>query len=235
MFDASVKTLQGNLKSRGYAPGPLDGDFMATSLHALLAFTLSQTQSPALLVHAQALAPAMRKGGIIGRYRVAHFLGNVLHETLRLTRLVENLNYSTPERLDGVYGNVHGLQDAATLIKAGPVAIGNRVYAGINGNGNEASGDGWRYRGEGYLHHTGRANYAELRLETGIDFVSKPELLQQPGPAAIAAVAYWNARMLSLSADKNNAAEVREGVNGRAKMDLDKCQAFANRILSVWP
>jgi len=181
MFDASVKALQANLKSRGYAPGALDGDFMALSLHALLAFALSQTQSPALLVHAQALAPAMRNGGIIGRYRVAHFLGNILHETLRLTRLVESLSYSTPDRLDGVYSNVHGLQDAATLIKAGPVAIANRVYAGVNGNGNEASGDGWRYRGRGYPHHTGRDNYAELKLETGIDFLSKPELLQQPG------------------------------------------------------
>lgn len=235
MFDASVKALQANLKSRGYAPGALDGDFMALSLHALLAFALSQTQSSALLVHAQALAPAMRNGGIIGRYRVAHFLGNILHETMRLTRLVESLSYSTPERLDGVYSNVHGPQDAATLIKAGPVAIANRVYAGVNGNGNEASGDGWRYRGRGYPHHTGRDNYAELKLETGIDFLSKPELLQQPGPAALAAVAFWNARMLSISADKNDAAEVRAGVNGRAKMDLDKCRAFANRILSVWP
>ena len=235
MSDANVSALQGNLKSRGYSPGNIDGDFGPQTLHALIAFTLSQPQTAALKVHTDALAPAMAKGGIKGRYRVAHFLANVLHETQRLTRLVENLNYSDPARLDGLFSNVRNLQHATQLIKAGPVAIANCAYAGVNGNGSEASGDGWRYRGEGYLHHTGKSNYAELHTETGIDFVAKPELLQQPGPAAVAAVAFWNAHMLSLSADKNNAAEVREGINGRAKVDLDKCQAFANRILSVWP
>jgi putative chitinase len=235
MLDANVTALQCNLQSRGYSPGGIDGDFGPLTLLALLAFTLSQSQTAALKVHAVALAPAMNKGGIIGRYRVAHFLANIIHETQRLTRLVENLRYSDPARLDGLFSHVRNLQHATQLIKAGPIAIANCAYAGVNGNGDEVSGDGYRYCGEGYLMHTGRRNYADLRAETGIDFVTKPELLQQPGPAAIAAVAFWNANLLSVSADKNDAGEVRQGINGRARLDLDKCQAFANRILSVWP
>lgn len=234
MFDQSVKDLQQNLRSRGYDPKGADGDFFTNTLHALLAFGLQAPLSPALLVHAQALAPEMRAGGIAGRYRVAHFLSNALHETQGLKRMVESTAYSTPERLDSVFSNVHGLQDAAALIKAGPVAIANRVYAGVNGNGNEASGDGNRFKGAGYLHHTGRANYAELKTETGIDFVSRPERLQEPKPAAIAAVAYWRARMLSIPADKNQARAVRMGINGPACLDLDKVQKIADRMLSVW-
>ena len=76
--------------------------------------------------------------------------------------LEENLNYKNPERLDMVFKAVKGTADAKALIAKGPQAIANRVYANRLGNGNEASGDGWRLHESGYKQLTGRANFRAI-------------------------------------------------------------------------
>ncbi|CAL4868210.1 hypothetical protein MMA231_02485 [Asticcacaulis sp. MM231] len=234
MQDAEVKTLQRNLISKGYQPGAVDGNFGPKTLHCLLACAASVRQSDALKVHAEALAPAMLRAGIIGRFRISHFLANAAHETRGFTKLRESTSYSDAAHLDATYSRVKGYSDALALIRAGSVAIANRVYADQLGNGNEASGDGDRYRGRGYLMHTFRDNYAEVGKLIGRDLVTAPQWLETPDIAASAACAYWNARTLSVAADRNDPITIRRIINGPARLGLDDCTRVANRLIALW-
>ncbi|HCR1382557.1 TPA: glycoside hydrolase family 19 protein, partial [Pseudomonas aeruginosa] len=100
-----------------------------------------------------ALNVAMERFGITAPVRGAAFLAQVGHESSQLTRLVENLNYSAqglaatwPSRYRGADGKPNAL---ALNLARHPQAIANNTYASRNGNGDEASGDGWRFRGRG--------------------------------------------------------------------------------------
>src|SRR5688572_5216436 len=101
----------------------------------------------------------LARGGIDTPLRRAHFLAQVAHESGGFKRLVENLNYSAdalvrtwPSRFDAATAKQYARQ---------PERIANKVYAGRLGNGDETSGDGWRYRGRGYIQLTGQVNYAD--------------------------------------------------------------------------
>lgn len=92
----------------------------------------------------------------------AAFLAQCLHESAMLTHVSEALGYSHAERILAVFGAKRfpgGLVEAAAFVNS-PERLANRVYAGRNGNGDEASGDGWAFRGGGLIQLTGRANYA---------------------------------------------------------------------------
>ena len=142
-------------------------------------------------VHAAALEDA-RVGTSVNTPRtLAHFLGQVMVETAGFTAMVENMNYRSPERLDMIFKAVRGVADARALIAQGPEAIANRVYANRYGNGDEASGDGWRFRGSGYKQLTFRDNYRRIGLIVGIDLVARPELARRPIEAARVAFAFW--------------------------------------------
>ena len=121
-------------------------------------------------------------------------MGQVFVETGGFTSMVENLNYRDPARLDAIFSSVHGSDDAKALIRRGPEAIANRVYANRLGNGDEASGDGWRYRGSGYKQLTGRTNYREIGGIVKLDLEGNPELALEPAAAARVAFAFWDAR-----------------------------------------
>ena len=121
----------------------------------------------------------------------AMFLAQTWVESSGFTRLRENLRYTRPERLMAVFPRlVKDTADAAALVKGGPEAIANRVYARKD-LGNVEPGDGWRYIGRGYLQITGRYNYTAAGKSLGLDLVGHPELLEQSGPAARASVWFW--------------------------------------------
>ena len=146
----------------------------------------------------------------------------------------ENLRYKDPERLDAVFSAVHGSEDARGLIQRGPEAIANRVYANRLGNGNEASGDGWRYRGSGYKQLTGRSNYREIGHIVSLDLEGHPELAREPVDAAKIAFAFWDARQCSQLADLGDLEGVTEKINGPAKLGLSVRREAALRALGVW-
>ncbi|MHA5526101.1 glycoside hydrolase family 19 protein, partial [Pseudomonas aeruginosa] len=136
-----------------------------------------------------ALNRGMTRFGITSPVRAAAFLAQVGHESGQLTRLVENLNYSArglaatwPSRYLGADGQPNAL---AQRLARNPRAIANNAYASRNGNGDEASGDGWRYRGRGLLQITGRSNYRAAGTGLGQPLEQEPELLEQPEWAAI--------------------------------------------------
>jgi putative chitinase len=92
--------------------------------------------------------------------QLAHFLGQVAHESGNFTRISENLNYSAPRLLE-IFDKYFTPEEARQFAYK-PEAIANRTYANRIGNGDEASGDGYLYRGRGAIQLTGKANYQDF-------------------------------------------------------------------------
>ena len=110
--------------------------------------------------------------------RAAHFFGQTAHETGGFKAFSENLNYSAKGLL-GIFKKYFPTEALAKEYERKPEKIANRVYASRMGNGDEASGDGWKYRGRGALQLTGKANY-----EAFAKWMGKPELVANPDAVA---------------------------------------------------
>ena len=184
--------------------------------------------------HAAALEQARLTSSVNTPRRLCAFLGQIYVETAGLSVMEENLNYRNPERLDAVFSAVKGTSDASALIAKGPQAIANRVYAGRLGNGNEASGDGWTFRGSGYKQLTGRSNYRDIGKLVNMDLVGHPALARTNPGAAQVAFAFWDARDCSPLADAGDIEGVTEKVNGPAKLGLEERRAATVRALDIW-
>ena len=105
--------------------------------------------------------------------RAAHFFGQTAHETGEYKTFSENLNYSS-DGLKKIFGKYFPNNLNESYAKR-PEKIANRVYGSRMGNGDETSGDGWKYRGRGALQLTGKANY-----EAFSKFLNKPEIMTNP-------------------------------------------------------
>lgn len=184
--------------------------------------------------HAAALEAARQASSVTTARRLCHFLGQVFVETGGFSAMEENLNYRKPDRLDAVFSAVRGIEDAKGLIARGPEAIGNRVYANRLGNGDEASGDGWRYRGSGYKQLTGRNNYRDIGAMVGMDLEGSPELAREPEAAARVAFAFWDARGCSPLADKGDVEGVTKKINGPAMLGLAERREATARAVGIW-
>jgi putative chitinase len=162
---------------------------------------MPHTKNPASWL--EVLNEALERFEISSRARVAAFLGQIAHESAELNRVIENLNYSVqglratwPKRFDS-------LQKAEEYARK-PERIANYVYAKRLGNGDQASGDGWRFRGRGLIQLTGRGNYRATGLALGLPLESNPDVLVEPRPAALAAGYFWKSRGLNELADDRN-------------------------------
>jgi putative chitinase len=187
-----------------------------------------------LAIHASALEDARKASSVTTARRLCHLLGQIFVETGGFASMVENLNYKDPARLDSIFSVVHGIEDARALIRLGPEAIANRVYANRLGNGNEASGDGWRYRGSGYKQLTGRSNYREIGRIVKLDLEGDPELAREPKAAARIAFGFWDVCQCSRLADLGDVEGVTEKINGPAKLGLLERREATFRALAVW-
>lgn len=145
--------------------------------------------------------------------RMRHFFAQVLHESNNLHTLKENLNYSA-KGLMKTFKKYFPTEALANQYARQPEKIANRVYGNRLGNGDEASGDGWKYRGRGALQVTGKSNYAKLSKDTKIDFVSHPEYLETPTYGTLSAGWYWNKNKINALADKDNIRAITKSVNG---------------------
>jgi putative chitinase len=185
-------------------------------------------------VHAQALEQARSRSSVSTPRRLSHFMGQVFVETGGFSVMVENLNYRDPARLDAVFSAVRGIDDARTLISRGPEAIANRVYANRLGNGDEASGDGWNYRGSGYKQLTGRSNYRTIGTLIDMDLEGSPEQARTPITAAKVAFAFWDSRECSALADRGDLEGITERVNGPAMLGLAERRQATLRAMDIW-
>jgi putative chitinase len=144
--------------------------------------------------------------------RAAPFLANLAHESQRFSRGRENLNYTTPERLLKIFGRRIRRSEVQQFLRH-PEKLANRVYANREGNGNEASGDGWRYRGGGPMGLTFRNNYLKCEKATGLPLVQQPELIEEPEAGAMAGAWFWGANCLNQVADQGNFDAICDIIN----------------------
>lgn len=145
--------------------------------------------------------------------RIAHFLAQILHESGYLKTLKENLNYSV-QGLTKTFKKYFINEAEALPYARNQEKIANKVYANRMGNGPESSGDGWKYRGRGVIMITGKDNYTTLSKDTGIDFVKKPQLLEQMDYAIMSGGWYWNKNNLNTIADKDDILTITKRING---------------------
>ena len=106
--------------------------------------------------------------------RAAHFFGQTAHETGGFKAFSENLNYGA-KGLRGIFGKYFSSDALALQYERKPEKIANRVYANRMGNGPEASGDGWKYRGRGALQLTGKDNYLAFSK-----YCNRPDVMANP-------------------------------------------------------
>lgn len=155
---------------------------------------------------------AMGEAEINTPLRQAAFIAQLAHESQGFSRFSENLNYRA-ERLFDVFGK-YFTEDEAQEFARQPEKIANRVYANRLGNGDEDSGDGWRYRGRGFIQLTGKDNYREAGRFLHLDMVSQPELAEGLEAAARTAAWYWTSRELNSFADRGQFDTITKRING---------------------
>lgn len=146
--------------------------------------------------------------------RVAAFVAQGMEESLGFTMLRENLNYSA-EGLLKTFQKYFTPEEAARYAHQ-PQRIANRVYANRNGNGDEASGDGWKFRGGGLFQETGLDGYFKCSQAIFGDgrLVNNPELIEDPVTACRAAGWFWKVNKLNQLADQEDMKGITRKVNG---------------------
>ena len=143
------------------------------------------------------------------KMRAAHFIGQCAWESGEINAVEENLNYSA-DGLRKTFPRYFPTAELAASYARKPVQIANRVYANRMGNGNEASGDGWKYKGRGIIMLTGKNNYRAYQ-NSGYcvgDLLSHPEWLAQYPGALKSAMWFWKANGLNALADRDDGSKI---------------------------
>lgn len=138
-------------------------------------------------------------------FRLAHFLAQCAHESAGFKTVTENLNYSA-QGLIVTFTKYFNAQLAEQYARK-PEKIANYIYANRMGNSNDASGDGWRYRGRGYIQLTGHDNYAAFDKVVDDDILSNPDLVATKYPL-LSAAWFWNKVNLNPVADLGSGVDV---------------------------
>lgn len=153
--------------------------------------------------------------GINTKVRVAMFLAQCGHESSGWTHFEENLNYRAP-RLTVVWPRRFP-PEVAKKYEGHPAAIANRAYGSRMGNGDEASGDGWKFRGRGPIQLTGRDNYTKFSMETFGDgqIVDSPDAVAHDKEVALkSALWFWKTHNLNAPSDASDVYAVTKAING---------------------
>ena len=151
--------------------------------------------------------------GITTPLRLAHFLAQCGHESGGFKAVRENLNYSA-KGLMGIFKKYFPTATLATAYERQPEKIANRVYASRMGNGAETSGDGYKFRGRGYIQLTGKENYTRFDATVPENIVNDPDLVATKYPLASAAF-FFNSNKLWSICDKGATPEVVTAVTKR--------------------
>lgn len=183
--------------------------------------------------------------------RLAAFIAQVGHESAGFTALVENLNYSA-DGLAATWGTRFAQRDSAgqyiTVMDGGrarrlpnsdaqklhrrPQAIANQVYSNRLGNGSQASGEGWLYRGRGLIQITGKSNYQHCSLGLYGDerLLGTPHLLEQWPGAVASAGWYWLSRQLNAWADGEDFEALTRAINGGLNGHAQRLAVFEKAL-----
>lgn len=152
--------------------------------------------------------------GITEPLEIAHFLAQVSHESAGFKARTENLNYSA-KALRLVFGKYFKTDEEAAKFARKPEAIANIVYANRMGNGPAESGDGWKYRGQGYIQLTGFDNYEAAAEELRLPIMSDPSILSSNVRMALKVSAwYWEKYRLEEYALRDDLVGLTKRING---------------------
>lgn len=156
------------------------------------------------------------KFAIVTPARVAGFVSQCQHESADFNILTENLNYGA-KGLMTIFKKYYQDETLAKAHERKPQLIANRVYANRMGNGPEASGDGWTFRGRGLVQLTGRANYTQCSLDLFGDntLVEDPDVVANtPAYAILTACWFWHKNRLNDICDRGDVVLLSKKING---------------------
>jgi len=160
--------------------------------------------------------------------RIAAFLAQCAHESGGFVFIKENLNYKW-QSLRKVFPKYFITEAAAARYERQPERIANLVYANRMGNGPESSGDGFRYRGRGYIQLTGKINYQAFDKVVNDDITNNPDLVATKYPL-LSAGWYWNGRGLNsiadLGATETVVTQITKKINGGTHGLMDRIAKF---------
>jgi putative chitinase len=191
----------------------------------------AQTQKLKGLIPANALAEVdavLDKRGLTNT-QLAAFLAQVSHESAAFARTVENLNYSEAGLLKTFGSKFAGV---AAQYARKPEKIANRAYANKGGNGNEASGDGWKYRGRGYIQLTLKNNYQHFSATVPEDIMANPDLVATKY-AIESAIWFFDANKLWVLASDPATFSALTGKINPAKLGLKERTTLFNKFLKA--
>jgi len=148
--------------------------------------------------------------------RLAHFLAQCGHESGGFKLTQENLNYSAKGLL-GIFKKYFPTETLAKAYERQPEKIASKVYASRMGNGDEASKEGYKFRGRGYIQLTGKSNYAAFDKTVEEDILASPDLVATKYPL-LSAAWFWSKNGLNVLADKGatdaDVTAITKRVNG---------------------
>ena len=172
--------------------------------------------------------------GIDNERRIAAFVAQCAHESGEFTMIKENLNYRW-ETLRKIFPKYFPTDELAKQFAQKPEAIANKVYANRMGNGDEASGDGYRYSGRGLIQLTGKDNYFWFAESIGISAEEASEYMGTFEGAAQSACWFWETNNLNKWADQGDIETLTRKINGGTIgiEDRKKHYAHALHVLGV--
>jgi putative chitinase len=156
------------------------------------------------------------KFGLNSNIRLAHFLSQCAHESGNFKAVTENLNYGA-KGLRSIFGKYFKDDATALAYERKPQKIANRVYSSRMGNGDEASGDGWKFRGRGYIQLTGKDNYTQFDKSVEDDILANPDLVATKFPLMSAAFFFERNNLWKIcdgGADKEDVIALTKRING---------------------
>jgi predicted chitinase len=205
---------------------PADG---STSLTAALSIVAPHVQTDRWV---PTLTAAFSRFDLNNNKRIAVAAGQFLVEAgSAFQEVIENTNYTTPERIHAVFPNEFPTVESAQAFVGKPEALANRAYANKGGNGDEASGDGYKFRGRGLIQLTGRDEYAEFGATIGKSAEDAAAYCQTTEGAAMSGCWYLSSRGCLPLSDAWEISAVTRKVNGAAMLGNAQRIAFAEQML----
>jgi len=172
--------------------------------------------------------------------RIHFFMAQIGHESGGGASLEEKLSYTAP-RMAAVWPNRFAVNPKAKppqpnalakKLERNPQALANNVYANRMGNGPEASGDGFRFRGRGLIQLTGRDGYDNVGKAAGIDLIAAPDRASAPADALRVALGFWKWKKANPVCDTGDFAQLTKLVNGGI-IGLAERQAWLAKSRSI--
>jgi len=177
------------------------------------------------------LNKTMDKYDINTKPRIACFLSQVMHESVYFKFTEENLNYSA-KGLVATFHKYFPTLELANAYAYNPQKIANKVYANRMGNGNEASGDGFNFKGRGLIQITGKNNYTAFANGCGLTLQQAVDYMKTPAGATISAGWFWDTNKLNIYCDKNDYVGLTKRING-GTIGLPERVALYNKIVAI--